>query len=181
MALPLSFVTPDPTQPRKKFSREPLEGLAASIAREGLLQPITVRQDGARFIIVTGERRYRASCIAKTGTIRALVEPKRDAGEVLGKQVLENMVREDMNPIEEAEGMKRLLDAGYSLDEVTRTVGKKPATVERDLELLKLAPEVRHMLTASPEQRMGKRLAYELVKLSHQGQRAVLRKIGGKP
>ena len=125
--LPLESVIPDPTQPRKKFDEEKLKELAESIKQHGLLEPILVKpiEDG-KYQIIAGERRWRACKIAGLPTIKAIVwegEISEDKKHLL--QIIENLQRDDLNPIEEAESYKKLIDGfGYTHQELAKKLEK---------------------------------------------------------
>ena len=140
--LPVEAVVPNPDQPRKKFDRAALEELAASINRNGLMQPIQVKPlDPGRWAIIAGERRWRAHKIAGLPTIRAIVaevdEAQRD---ILA--IIENLQRVDITPLEEARAFQRMLDKGYSVEELAQRLGiKQPWRITERTQLLTLAPE----------------------------------------
>ncbi len=145
--LRITDVMPNPEQPRRTFEREALESLADSIRRYGVLQPITVRRhsDG-RYLIIAGERRWRAARQAGLETIPAHIVEADDrlAAELA---LIENLQREDLNPIEEAEGYRALMDAyGLTQEDVAEVVGKARSSVSNSLRLLNLTPDVREML-----------------------------------
>lgn len=147
--LHVSDVMPNPGQPRKTFDKELLEQLADSIAKYGVLQPITVRRrsDG-KYLIIAGERRWRASQLAGLKDIPALVVEADDrlAAELA---LIENLQREDLNPIEEAEGYQALIDDfGFTQEEIAEAVGRGRATISNSVRLLDLNPQVVEMLRA---------------------------------
>ncbi len=130
----------DPDQPRRTFNREGLEELADSIRSHGILQPITVRYDrpNDRYIVVTGERRWRASEIAGLTTLPALVVGEQSDDDRLIVQLMENMQREDLNAVDRAEGLQRLKEAmgGVSWEQVADKVGIKRSRLFQLLNLL---------------------------------------------
>ena len=141
-------ILPNSHQPRKNFDEESLEELADSIRAHGVVQPIVVRplEDGF-FQLIAGERRWRASQRAGLFRIPAVV---RETGEHAALEIalIENLQREDLNPIEEAHAYERLIvDFGMTQEEVARRVGKNRATVANMLRLLKLPPEVQQWLS----------------------------------
>jgi ParB family chromosome partitioning protein len=139
MEIPLDAITPDPDQPRKLFDVGALEDLSFSIEEHGVLQPIVVRPDGeGRYVIIAGERRWRASRLAKRDTIPAVVRDDLDS-EVVA--ITENAARSDLNPMEEARAFERLRKRGLSVDAVARAVGRSPLNVNERLALLRLRPE----------------------------------------
>lgn len=146
--LPLREIEPDPEQPRKHFDQDALNQLAASITENGLLQPIAVRPKklGTGYIIIAGERRWRAARIAGLAEVPAIVI-EADDRKMTELSLIENLQREDLDPIEEAEGYKTLMD-NYHLtqEEAAERVGKSRSAVANSLRLLGLCPEVRQML-----------------------------------
>lgn len=143
LRVPLKNIRPNPHQPRREFDEERLEELASSIKRHGLIQPITVRYIGEkRFELISGERRLRASKLAGLDELPAYVREVNDE-EIISFALIENIQREDLNPIEVALGYKRLLDeVGYTQAEVAEKVGKNRSTVANMLRLLNLPPYV---------------------------------------
>ncbi len=143
----LEFIEVNPYQPRLKFDQEPLDELATSIARDGLLQPITVRPlaDG-RFQIISGERRFRASRMAGLRSIPAYVREATD--KEIGKYALiENLQRENLNPIEAAIGYRNLMKAQHlTQSEVAQLVCKGRSTVANTLRLLDLPEDLQEMI-----------------------------------
>src|SRR5215510_3722407 len=139
--LPLTSITPNPDQPRKFFDSEPLKDLTNSIRERGLLQPIVVRKanDGENFILVAGERRWRAAQAAGLRKIPALVRQHEDPLELA---LIENLQRQDLHPIEEAEALLKLKERQGLTDEIlAKIVGKSRSTVTEILTLNYL-PEV---------------------------------------
>ena len=129
-------VKPCPLQPRKEFDRAALEGLAESIKTNGIIQPLVVRQVGDEYELIAGERRWRATQIAGLDTVPAVVREATDA-EVLEMALVENLQREDLNPIEEAQGYGLLIDAfQLTQEEAAQRVGKSRAAVANALRLL---------------------------------------------
>ena len=141
MQLPVSQVRPNPYQPRQHFDTERLQELASSLQTQGLLQPIVVRRQLDGFELIAGERRWRAAQIAGLETIPALVRRASDE-EVLGLALLENLQREDLNPLEEARAYQRLqTDFHLRQEDVAQYVGKDRSSIANALRLLKL-PQV---------------------------------------
>ncbi|MCM0756057.1 ParB/RepB/Spo0J family partition protein [Desulfovibrio aminophilus] len=140
----LAAITANPHQPRKEFDPRALDDLAASIKAQGVLQPVLVRplaEPGA-FELVAGERRLRASKMAGLAEIPALVR-EMDDRESLAIALIENLQREDLNALEEAEGYKQLLDQfGLSQEELARQIGKSRPALANSLRLLNLSPEI---------------------------------------
>jgi len=179
VALPVDHVRPDPQQPRKLFRQEALEALAASIQKEGLLQPIAVRPDpeiAGLYRIIGGERRWRATQIAGLPTIACEVHAI-DEGAARRLALLENLNREDLNVLEEVEGVRQLLDLGYSYEEIGQGIGKKAATLEYEQKLLTLDPAVQDLVRQG---HLARAIALKLTKLSAHGQVKALKVIGGK-
>lgn len=140
--LPIEDIVPSPSQPRRHFDEGKLSELAESIKRVGLLQPILVRPRGGKYEVVHGERRYRACKLAGKETIRAEIRELSER-EVVEIQLIENLQRENLNPIEEAETFRRLVeDFGYTHEEVGKRIGKSREYVTNKLRLLKLPSEV---------------------------------------
>ena len=146
--LPLTKIERNPNQPRKKFDQQALEELAESIRLHGVITPITVRhgeKDGY-YQIITGERRWRAARLAGLKEIPAMVLEAGE-GEVMELALIENLQRQDLNPIEEAEGYDRLMQQfGLTQEEVANRVVKSRSAVANALRLLGLPDEVRTMV-----------------------------------
>lgn len=143
--LPMAEVFPNPAQPRREFDDLKLVELAASIRQHGLLQPITVRAAGKGYEIVMGERRYRACRMLGFTHIDAFilsVSPEKSALLAL----IENLQREDLHFLEEAEAYQALLGQDMNQEQLARRLGKSPAFVANKLRLLKLAPELRRFI-----------------------------------
>ena len=147
--LRLSLIDPKKDQPRKYFDKEALEDLANSIAENGLLQPIVVRAYGdGRYQIIAGERRFRASKMAGLSEIPAIVLDRSDKS-VAELSLIENIQREDLNPIEEAMGYKTLAeDYGMTQEEISLTVGKSRSAVANSMRLLDLPEPILAMVAA---------------------------------
>ncbi|HUN42603.1 MAG TPA: ParB/RepB/Spo0J family partition protein [Acetobacteraceae bacterium] len=143
--IPLDLLDPNPFQPRMVFNPETLEELAASIRARGVLQPILARAHPSkpdRFYIVAGERRWRAAALAGLHEVPAIVRDMTDAEAGIAA-LIENLQREDLNPIEEAEGYSRLLDElELTQEKLAEAVGKSRAHVTNILRLLNLPPPV---------------------------------------
>lgn len=137
--VPLASIQPGPHQPRKRFAEETLKELAESIRTGGVIQPLILRpRDGGGYEIVAGERRWRAARLAGLEAVPALIR-RADDRTVLELSIVENLQREDLNPIEEAEAYRRLIEEfGISQEEAARRVGKDRSTVANALRLLKL-------------------------------------------
>ncbi|WP_445666337.1 ParB/RepB/Spo0J family partition protein [Fodinibius sp. AD559] len=137
--VPVDNIRPNPHQPRKEFNEERLEELADSIDAHGLIQPITVRYIGEkRFELISGERRLRAAKLAGLEEIPSYIREVND-DDIISYALIENIQREDLNPIEVAMGYQRLVEeAGYTQAEVAERVGKNRSTVTNMLRLLNL-------------------------------------------
>lgn len=144
----LNIIDVEPTlnQPRKSFDEEKLQELADSIKEHGVLQPILVVKMGKTYTIIAGERRWRAAKIAGLKTIPAIV---KDYSDTKIKQValIENIQREDLNPIEIAKAIKDLMDIdGYTMQDVSKITGKNLSTISNHMRLLKLPDEIINMV-----------------------------------
>ena len=138
----ISDIEPNPTQPRTQFDEEALEELAESIRQLGLIQPITVKRNGEKYIIISGERRWRAAQRANLETLPAYVREVDDEN-LHAMALVENIQRQDLNAIEIALGMQRLLEeCNLTQDALSEKVGKKRSSVANYLRLLKLPNEV---------------------------------------
>lgn len=145
--LPVSQVEPGLNQPRKRFDEESLADLADSIREHGVIQPLTVRRLASGYYqIIAGERRWRAARMAGLAEVPAVII-EADDKKVMEIGLIENLQREDLNPMEEAEGYQVLLtDYGMTQEEVARRMGKSRPAVTNALRLTALPPEVRQML-----------------------------------
>lgn len=144
----LSDILPNPTQPRTDFDEEALEELAESIRQLGLIQPITVKRNGDKYIIISGERRWRASKLAGRKTIPAYIR-EADDKELHEMALVENIQRQDLNAMEIAISLQRLIDeCGVTQETVAQRVGKKRSTVANYLRLMQMCPEVQAALKA---------------------------------
>ena len=141
--LPTYKVEPNPDQPRQDFDPEELESLADSIRTHGVLQPLTVRETGNGYYqIIAGERRWRAARIAELNEIPAIII-EADDKKAMELALIENLQRQDLNPVEEALGYQSLIDDyGLTQDEAASRVGKSRPAVTNSLRLLGLCPEV---------------------------------------
>ena len=141
--IPVDLIAPNPRQPRRHFDEATLAGLAESIRHQGILQPVLVRPVvGGRYEIVAGERRWRAAGLAGLESLPALVHARDDA-QSLEVALVENMAREDLNPVEEARACAALVEElGLTREEVGRRVGRSRVAVSNLLRLLDLPDEV---------------------------------------
>lgn len=144
--LPLNEIMPNKEQPRKTFDEGALQELADSIIQHGVLQPLLVRPlISGGYQLVAGERRWRASRIAGLKEVPVIIKELSDT-EAMEIAIIENLQREDLNPIEEAEGLQTLIDrCGFTQEEVAVSVGKSRPAIANALRLLKLPDEVRTM------------------------------------
>jgi ParB family transcriptional regulator, chromosome partitioning protein len=138
----LASITPSPLQPRKDFGREALQELIDSIRQHGIIQPLIVRQVGARFELIAGERRWRAAQEVGLTQVPVIIRSAGDM-EVLEISLIENLQRADLNPIEEAQGYARLANEfGMRQDDIALKVGRSRAAVANVMRLLDLHPQV---------------------------------------
>lgn len=145
--VPVELIRPNPTQPRRSFDEEALDRLAETIAEAGVIQPLTVRplSDG-RYELIAGERRWRAAQRAGLETVPAILRTEEEAKR-LQIALIENMSREDLNPIEEAQGCAALVeDLELSKEEVARRLGKSRSAVSNLIRLLELPDQVLELL-----------------------------------
>jgi ParB family chromosome partitioning protein len=147
--LPLNAIVPNPRQPRMAFDEDALEELVGSIREVGLLQPVVVRPLGDdTYELVMGERRWRASQLAGTGTIPAIVRPTEDH-DLLRDALLENLHRAQLNPLEEAAAYQQLLeDFGCTQDELASRIKRSRPQISNTIRLLKLPPTVQRRVAA---------------------------------
>lgn len=147
VVVPISQVEPGLNQPRKRFDEDALADLAASIAEHGIIQPITVRRLGTGYYqIIAGERRWRAAKLAGRRDVPVMVI-EADDRKVLELGLIENLQRENLNPVEEAEGYLALLtDYGLSQEELAQKMGKSRPAISNALRLTALPPAVRQMM-----------------------------------
>lgn len=145
--VPLDKITPNPDQPRTTFDEEALAELAASIRELGIIQPLSLRKTGAdTYQIIAGERRFRAARLAGLESVPAYVRTANEA-ELTEMALIENIQREDLNAIEIALGMQRLIDECHlTQDALSEKMGKKRSTVANYIRLLKLPDEVQYAL-----------------------------------
>jgi ParB family chromosome partitioning protein len=144
--IPLAEILPSPFQPRKRFDDHKLDELTTSIRTHGVLSPVIVRQTSGGYELVAGERRLRAAKRAGLDTIPAVVREVSNA-EMLELALIENLQREDLNPIEEAEVYRRLTEEFHlTQEEVAGRVGRDRTSITNALRLLKLPPEIRQDL-----------------------------------
>ncbi|MCA9040006.1 MAG: ParB/RepB/Spo0J family partition protein [Planctomycetaceae bacterium] len=162
-------VIPDPQQPRTEFDEHELKRLANSIREKGLLQPIRVRWDAERekWIVIMGERRYRATKLAGLSQISCcFVDDELTSSELLEQQLIENLLREDLKPLEEAKAYSTLMEMnGWNGKQVAGALHVSPSKVSRALSLLDLPTEVRSKIEQGS---LTPTSAYELTKLNNE-------------
>lgn len=146
--VPLAKIVPNPNQPRRDFDEEKLAELADSIKKNGLIQPIVVRKHGIGYEIIAGERRYQASKRAGLERVPVIVKDVDDA-EMYRLALIENIQRDDLNPIEEAKGYKTLIamNGVKSLGDLSELVSKSRSSISNIIRLLKLPEEVQDMVS----------------------------------
>ena len=145
--LPLREIEPDPDQPRKTFDDETLGELAASIAEHGLLQPIAVRPHGLdTYLIVAGERRWRACRMAGLNEVPVIIKDVTDE-QAMELALVENLQREDLDPVEEAAGIRELMTrCGLTQEQAAQKLGKSRSALANSLRLLNLPDSVLELL-----------------------------------
>jgi len=162
---------PDPSQPRSVFDEEAIKRLAASLQNAGQLAPIRARWSEAhgKWLIVAGERRWRAAQYAALETIECyFYQQALDDGEILRLQLVENLLRENLRPIEEARGFLRLMEQqGYNGKRLAAELSVPESKVSRSLALLKLADDVQQQVESG---RIAPRVAYEISKVKSQAE-----------
>lgn len=136
--LEITLIDPNPDQPRREFDPVALEQLSRSIGQHGVLQPVVVRKAGARFELVMGERRFRASQLAGRKTLPAVILDV-DPADRLELAIVENVQREDLNPIELAHAYQALANAGHTQEEIGRKVALDRSSVSNHIRLLELS------------------------------------------
>lgn len=145
--LKIRDIEPNPDQPRKTFDKAALEALASSIKEHGVIQPILVKpENGGVYIIIAGERRWRAAKLAGLKEIPCIIGEYTEK-EIMEVALIENLQREDLNPIEESEGYKKLMDTfALTQEEVSQRVGKSRSAVANALRLNQLSDTVKKMV-----------------------------------
>ncbi len=153
--IPISQIQPNPYQPRKTFNEASIEELARSVRQHGIVQPLVVTRAGDKYKLIAGERRFRAAQKAGLTTVPALIKEMMQEGDALQIALIENIQREDLNPIEEALAYHQLHDEfQLTQEEISKRVGKERSTVANFLRLLKLPDSVKKLL-ASGQLSMG--------------------------
>ena len=180
-AIEVRRVRPDLEQPRKTFDEEALQELARSLKSNGLLQPIVVRPypkgNAGDYLLIAGERRWRAAGILGWDTIPALIRDDVTASEAAKLQLLENIVRRDLNPVEEARALQRMQDEGYTLKELSDATGIIPSQIAWRVKMLDAREDVLELVALG---HIKPSMCYEMAKLSPDGQGRVLRAITGE-
>lgn len=163
MEIPIDIIIPNPYQPRKTFSQAALQELSESIKVYGILQPITVRKIGdSRYELVAGERRLRAAKLAGLKEVPAIINNLSDESSAV-LALLENLQREDLNFIEEAEGYNNLMkDHNFTQQQLAEKLGKNQSTIANKLRILRLSDEIKDILL---ENNLTERHARALLKL----------------
>jgi len=148
LEVPIDLIAPNPNQPRKSFDSNGLSELTASIRTSGVIQPVVVRRQGQGYQLIAGERRWRAAKIAGLERIPALLREATD-GESLELALIENLLREDLNPMDEAEAYQKLLaEFEWTQEELAQRVGRDRSSIANCLRLLKLPEPVQKDLRA---------------------------------
>jgi ParB family chromosome partitioning protein len=175
LELPPDRIDPNPEQPRQHIDPERLSELARSMIEQGVVQPLVVRRVGSRYQIIAGERRWRAAREAGLAKVPVIVRQAEDR-ELLEIALVENIQREELNPIEEAGAYRRLIaEVGYSQEQVAARVGKDRSTVANLLRLLRLPREIRSLVA---EQKLSPGHARPLLTLdAPEAQVAIAREI----
>lgn len=153
--VPIAQIQPNPYQPRKSFKDASIEELANSVREHGIVQPLVVTRAGEKYQLIAGERRFRAAQKAGLTTVPVVIKDLTRSGDLLQLALIENIQREDLNPIEEAHAYQQLHDEfALTQEEIAKQVGKERSTVANCLRLLRL-PELVKKLVASGELSMG--------------------------
>ncbi|MEE3409254.1 MAG: ParB/RepB/Spo0J family partition protein [Erysipelotrichaceae bacterium] len=142
----LNKIIPNKNQPRLDFYDDSIKGLAESIKQNGLLQPVTVRKNGDKYELIAGERRYRASLLNGASDIEAIIMESSDE-ESANLALIENLQREDLNAIEQAMAMRRIMSSeGLTQNELAKRLGYRQSTVANKLRLLKLPEYIKQAI-----------------------------------
>ena len=168
-------VKPDPAQPRTEFDEDSLNELSASIATKGQLQPIRVRwsDNESKWIIIAGERRWRAVQLAGLATVACYFhDSELSKSEILEEQIIENMQRQSLQPMEEAKAFAALIEMNnWKRKQVAEALGIHPAKVSRALALLKLPKDLQQQVA---EEKISARTGYEISKITNNSQKRML-------
>jgi ParB family chromosome partitioning protein len=150
LELPIDQITPNPYQPRKTFNDVAIRELSESVRAHGIVQPLLVTRNGGKYQLIAGERRFRAAKLAGLTTVPAIVKDPIVGLGALEIALIENIQREDLNPIEEAMAYQQLHDEfGLTQEEVAKRVGKERSTVANSLRLLRLPDKVKRLVAAT--------------------------------
>ncbi len=169
----INRLMPNPDQPRKTFNQEALKELAQSIKEHGVIQPIIAVARGENYVIIAGERRYRASKIAGLKTVPVIIKDYTDQ-QMREIALIENLQREDLNPIETAIAIKQLIDLyGFTQDQIAAKLGKSRPVITNTLRLLNLEPEV---LTLVEKGKLQPAIARAIITLPREQQIALAKK-----
>lgn len=175
LEIPLEKIERDPSQPREEFDPEALARLAESLRARGLLQPVRVRwsEERGRYVLIAGERRWRAAGMAGLPTLTCIVvDGEIPPGELLAIQVTENLMREDLNPMERARAFRTLMDLnGWSGNQLSKELGISQSSVVHALALLELSAPVQELVDRGE---LASTVAYEVSKLAEPGDRQEL-------
>ena len=145
--IPIDQIQPNPYQPRRTFNEASIDELARSVREHGIVQPLVVMRVGDKYKLIAGERRFRAAQKAGLTTVPVVVKDSLKSGDALQIALVENIQREDLNPMEEANAYHQLHDEfGMTQEEIARRVGKERSTVANFLRLLKLPAAVKELL-----------------------------------
>lgn len=175
--IPISEIVPNPYQPRKQFREESLNELAESIKEYGLLQPILVYKENNQYVLIAGERRLRASKILELEKIRAIIADI-DLNQLREVALIENIQREDLNPIDLAMAYNELLEIhNLTHDELAKKVQKSRSQISNTLRLLNLGPEIQKMLV---EEKISQGHAKILIALNQEEQKQIIKSILGQ-
>lgn len=148
--IPLENIAPNPMQPRREFNEESLQSLAQSLKINGLMQPLVVRPDGSGFTIIAGERRYRAAKLAGMNEVPAVLMDEITDGRMLELALVENLQREDLNPMDMAEAYERLVkECTLTQNQLSEKVGKSRAAVANTLRLNNLPVTIKKFIRES--------------------------------
>lgn len=171
----IDLIDPNPVQPRRVFQQEALHQLADSIRQHGIIQPLVIRKSGSRYQLVAGERRWRAAKIAGLAQVPAVVQEISD-DHLLEITLIENIQREDLNPIELAVALDRMArELNISQDEIGRRTGKDRSTISNSIRLLQLPPDLQQLVA---ERRLSAGHARSLLALTDEEmQRKLAQKI----
>lgn len=161
LTLDVKEIKPNPYQPRKIFDEDSLNDLSNSIKHSGLIQPIIVRKEDNEYVLVAGERRLKACALAGLHTIKAIIT-KEDPIEV---SLIENLQRENLKPIEEAEALSKMIsEYNYTQEKLAEVVGKKKSTISEILSINKIPEDIRNNVRRAE---LSKRILIEIAKLEN--------------